>query len=88
MESANDVAVMIAEGVAGSQEAFAQCMNETARLTALKCRALTPLKIISLFRRLFGLRKRASVLVPRRSDFRAKDPSRGAPRIVPVRPAA
>ena len=31
VESANDVAVMIAEGVAGSQEAFVQRMNETAQ---------------------------------------------------------
>ena len=31
VESANDVAVMIAEGVAGSQEAFVQRMNEAAQ---------------------------------------------------------
>ena len=31
VESANDVAVMIAEGVAGNQEAFVQRMNETAQ---------------------------------------------------------
>ena len=31
VELANDVAVMIAEGVAGSQEAFVQRMNETAQ---------------------------------------------------------
>src|SRR6516162_6531122 len=31
VESANDVAVMIAEGVAGSKEAFVERMNETAQ---------------------------------------------------------
>ena len=43
LESYNDAAVMIAEGVAGSVEAFAQMMNEKAReIGALQTHFVTP----------------------------------------------